>query len=213
MFHINTEPLGRLHRTAQNAALVARAQQPSMPVVGFLRSTSAANSTHLVLHSGGVVRGGARWAPRTRGQVITAIKAKRVECFAKFCARRQPWRQAAFLGEAGPRAAQPGRIPGAAELGSPSARMSTPRRAGGAGYTFAPCYGLNAGSLPAAQARRLVERFEWHYTPKHGSWLDMAEAELGVLASQCLDSPHFCVDWGELTNVISALTGRSRADI
>ena len=27
----------------------------------------------------------------------------------------------------------------------------------------------------------------WHYTPKHGSWLDMAEAELGVLASQCLD--------------------------
>jgi hypothetical protein len=34
-----------------------------------------------------------------------------------------------------------------------------------------------------------------------------------VLASQCLDSPHFCVDWGELTNVISALTGRSRADI
>ena len=33
----------------------------------------------------------------------------------------------------------------------------------------------------------LVERFEWHYTPKQGSWLDMAESELGVLASQCLD--------------------------
>jgi hypothetical protein len=27
----------------------------------------------------------------------------------------------------------------------------------------------------------------WHYTPKHGSWLDMTESELGVLASQCLD--------------------------
>ena len=38
-----------------------------------------------------------------------------------------------------------------------------------------------------AEARRLVERFEWHYTPKHGSWLNMAESELGVLASQCLD--------------------------
>jgi hypothetical protein len=38
-----------------------------------------------------------------------------------------------------------------------------------------------------AEARRLVERFEWHYTPKHGSWLDMAESELGVLAKQCLD--------------------------
>lgn len=37
-----------------------------------------------------------------------------------------------------------------------------------------------------AEARRLAERFEWHYTPKHGSWLNLAEAELGVLASQCL---------------------------
>ena len=37
------------------------------------------------------------------------------------------------------------------------------------------------------QARRLAERFEWHYTPKHGSWLDLAESELGVLSSQCLD--------------------------
>ncbi|MGH9725819.1 MAG: IS630 family transposase [Candidatus Acidiferrales bacterium] len=42
-------------------------------------------------------------------------------------------------------------------------------------------------AFPAPAARRLVERFEWHYTPKHGSWLDMAESELGVLASQCLD--------------------------
>jgi hypothetical protein len=42
-------------------------------------------------------------------------------------------------------------------------------------------------AFPAAEARRLVERFEWHYTPKHGSWLDMAESELGVLTSQCLD--------------------------
>ena len=42
-------------------------------------------------------------------------------------------------------------------------------------------------AFPAPEARRLVERFEWHYTPKHGSWLDMAESELGVLASQCLD--------------------------
>ena len=38
-----------------------------------------------------------------------------------------------------------------------------------------------------AEARRLVERFEWHYTPKHGSWLDMAESELSVLSPQCLD--------------------------
>jgi hypothetical protein len=42
-------------------------------------------------------------------------------------------------------------------------------------------------AFPAAEARRLAERFEWHYTPKHGSWLNLAESELGVLASQCLD--------------------------
>jgi hypothetical protein len=42
-------------------------------------------------------------------------------------------------------------------------------------------------AFPAAEARRLVERFEWHYTPKHGSWLDMAESELAILATQCLD--------------------------
>ncbi len=42
-------------------------------------------------------------------------------------------------------------------------------------------------AFPAPEARRLVERFEWHYTPKHGSWLNMAESELSVLSTQCLD--------------------------
>jgi uncharacterized small protein (DUF1192 family) len=42
-------------------------------------------------------------------------------------------------------------------------------------------------AFPPVEARRLVERFEWHYTPKHGSWLNMAETELSVLSSQCLD--------------------------
>ena len=32
-------------------------------------------------------------------------------------------------------------------------------------------------AFPAAEARRLVERFEWRYTPKHGSWLNLAESE------------------------------------
>ena len=42
-------------------------------------------------------------------------------------------------------------------------------------------------AYPPAEARRLAERFEFHYTPKHGSWLNMAEIELSVLARQCLD--------------------------
>ena len=37
-----------------------------------------------------------------------------------------------------------------------------------------------------AEAKRLADRFEVHYTPKHGSWLDMAEIELGILGRQCL---------------------------
>jgi DDE superfamily endonuclease len=42
-------------------------------------------------------------------------------------------------------------------------------------------------AFPPAEALRLADRFEWHYTPNHGSWLDMAESELGVLSNQCLD--------------------------
>jgi hypothetical protein len=42
-------------------------------------------------------------------------------------------------------------------------------------------------AFPPAEARRLTERFEWHYTPKHGSWLDMAESEISVLSRQCMD--------------------------
>jgi hypothetical protein len=42
-------------------------------------------------------------------------------------------------------------------------------------------------ALPPEQARRIAERFEVHHTPKHGSWLNVAEIELSVLSRQCLD--------------------------
>lgn len=38
-----------------------------------------------------------------------------------------------------------------------------------------------------AEARRLLHRLDFHYTPKHASWLNMAEIEIGVLSNQCLD--------------------------
>jgi hypothetical protein len=41
-------------------------------------------------------------------------------------------------------------------------------------------------AFPPAEARRIVAKLEWHYTPKHGSWLNMAELELAVLTRQCL---------------------------
>ena len=42
---------------------------------------------------------------------------------------------------------------------------------------------------PEEEARRLAQRFEWHYTPKHGSWLDMAEIEIGIMSRQALGKP------------------------
>jgi transposase len=42
-------------------------------------------------------------------------------------------------------------------------------------------------AFPPEEARRLIERLEIHYTPKHGSWLNMAETELSVLTKQCLN--------------------------
>lgn len=38
-----------------------------------------------------------------------------------------------------------------------------------------------------AEAKRILDRLEFHFTPKHGSWLNMAEIEIGVLCEQCLD--------------------------
>jgi hypothetical protein len=42
-------------------------------------------------------------------------------------------------------------------------------------------------AFPPAEARRLADKLEIHHTPKHGSWLNMAEIELSVLSRQCLD--------------------------
>jgi hypothetical protein len=42
-------------------------------------------------------------------------------------------------------------------------------------------------AFPPEEAQRLARRFEFHFTPKHGSWLNMAEIELSVLGCQCLD--------------------------
>jgi hypothetical protein len=42
-------------------------------------------------------------------------------------------------------------------------------------------------ALPPAEARQVLRRLEFHYVPKHASWLSMAEIEIGVLRSQCLD--------------------------
>lgn len=42
-------------------------------------------------------------------------------------------------------------------------------------------------AFPAPEARRLARKLVFHHTPKHGSWLNVAECELAVLATQCLD--------------------------
>jgi hypothetical protein len=42
-------------------------------------------------------------------------------------------------------------------------------------------------AFPPERARRILDKIEWHYTPKHGSWLNMAESEISIMNSQCLD--------------------------
>ena len=53
-------------------------------------------------------------------------------------------------------------------------------------------------AFPPEEARRLAERFEWHYTPKHGSWLDMAEIEIGIMSRRPWGS--HCQIWKVLNN-------------
>ena len=57
-------------------------------------------------------------------------------------------------------------------------------------------------TYPPAEALRLSKRLEVHYTPKHGSWLNIAEIELSALSVQCLDRRF--ADIGELTTEVAA---------
>lgn len=56
----------------------------------------------------------------------------------------------------------------------------------------------SGGSLyerfPPAEARRILDKIEFHYTPKHGSWVNMAETELSILSRQCLDRRLDCAE-------------------
>ncbi len=63
--------------------------------------------------------------------------------------------------------------------------------------------------FPPEEARRLVERFELHYTPTHGSWLDMAEVEIGIFERGCLGKRVASVD--ELKRRVAALEAERNA--
>lgn len=57
-------------------------------------------------------------------------------------------------------------------------------------------------AFPAAEARRILKRLEFNYTPKHASWLNMAEIEIGVMNRQCLDRR--IGNWDLLTSELKA---------
>ena len=63
--------------------------------------------------------------------------------------------------------------------------------------------------FPPAEARRLAERFEIHYTPTHGSWLDMAEIEIGIFERGCLGKRVADID--ELKRRVAALEAERNA--
>ena len=60
--------------------------------------------------------------------------------------------------------------------------------------------------FPPAEARRIAEKIEWHYTPEHASWLNIAECELSVLKRQCLKRR--LPDLGTVQREVSAWQGR-----
>ena len=64
-------------------------------------------------------------------------------------------------------------------------------------------------TFPPTEARRIVKRLEFHYTPKHASWLNMAEIEFGVLTRACLKGRH--ADEGSLARSIRACQNRRNA--
>ncbi len=64
--------------------------------------------------------------------------------------------------------------------------------------------------FPPAQARRIAAKLEWHYTPEHGSWLNVAEIELAVLARQCLDQRF--ADQERLERAVTAWAAQRNAE-
>ncbi len=66
-------------------------------------------------------------------------------------------------------------------------------------------------AFPAPEAKRLADRLEIHHTPKHGSWLNMAELELSVLARQCLHQR--CGDRAAMEHAVTAWADRRNAAI
>jgi len=64
-------------------------------------------------------------------------------------------------------------------------------------------------AFPPAQARRLVSKLEFHYTPKHASWLNMAEIEFSVMVGQCLKRR--IPDQSSLTTELAAYTASRNA--
>jgi len=65
-------------------------------------------------------------------------------------------------------------------------------------------------AFPPEEARRIIDKLEIHYTPKHGSWLNMAEIELSVLQRQCLKAR--IPDQTTLMDKVSAWENRRNAD-
>lgn len=72
-------------------------------------------------------------------------------------------------------------------------------------HTFAALY----EAFEPTEARRIARRLDFHYTPKHGSWLNMAEIEISVLSRQCLQQRLPSI--GELETQVSAWTQRRNA--
>lgn len=126
--------------------------------------------------------------------LLLAVEPRTGRRFAKMCTRRTAEEYTAFMQEL-ERA-----YPEAVQLTLVQDNLNTHH--GGSFYKF----------MSPEQAHRLVGRFEWVYTPKHASWLNMAELEFSALQRQCLDRRIPSLE--RLSSEVEAwVTARERAGI
>ncbi len=128
------------------------------------------------------------------GAVLLAVEPRTGRRFVKVCARRTAEEYTAFMQELEQA------YPEAVQITLVQDNLNTHH--GGSFYKW----------MPPDQAHRLVGRFEWIYTPKHASWLNMAELEFSVLQRQCLQRRIPSLE--RLRNEVEAwVAARSRAAI
>jgi hypothetical protein len=153
--------------------LYAEAPDPKRPVVCFYESRCSSS---------------ARRVSRSRpGQVSSNVTITSIVAMARSISSSSSMRIVPGARSKSPNGERRKTMPDACTTLSTSI-IPMPRSSGLFRTIYRPTFaGALYQAFPPAEARRILRRVEFHYTPKHASWLNMVEIEIGVLRGQCLD--------------------------